>query len=488
MTCDSIKDGWRRYGLLRRGCITLAAVSFCESPVLADCAAPAAKAGAREYFASENAFKFCDGRSWVPLYTDTAAGACAVAGRMDWEAAQSVYRYCNGTNWVRLRKPACTVSSLNVVARATHATYLSTAASLKLSADGRLAYVIGGHSQRLAVYDVSASPATPSLTGVTAALPQLANSSALAKFGHHVFVTGRDARNLAVIDVTNPAAPALAGAYSAGDQMANIWAVDVSADGATAFTASWSSGPAGNRCYIHAINVANPAAPSLRGVLDMTAAVGNGDQYCAGLMVREDVLYVTFSDGAVTTVNVANPAAMGLLARATATNMQQTEGVALSMDGATLLTSSYSSDRLHLWNVTNPAAVAPVTQLHDPARFSGAFRPSIVGDYAFIPGYNDDTLSAVSLANPAAPAVTASVTDAAALDGVNGHATWGRYLYAAVHNANSLTVVDMGCDPLGSARLGACAKAGAVEYFRGLRAVAYCDGADWRLMGYSQHQ
>lgn len=452
----------------------------------ADCTSPAAKEGAREYVSSE--FRFCDGTRWVSMYTDTTAGACTVAGRMDWESAQSVYRYCNGSTWYRMRKPACTISSLTYQSKVTDATNLYTAFMLDISENGTLAYVGGQWSERVAIYDISSSPSAPSLVGVTSAISWLNDSAALVKKGNYVFSIGRTNKNFVAVNVSNPASPSYAGRYTAGSEMTNIWGMTVDPDNDVAFTASWGSGASSNKCYLHAINTSNPASPTLIGKLNLTDAMGTSDQYCTSIKLRNGYLFIAMADGGIVVVDASNPASMSYVAKATASFTSQTEGLDLMPDSKTLVTSTYSNDRIHTWNVSNPASPSATGALLDAAKFSEAFRLKVLGSYALVLGRADDTISAVNLSNPASPTVSASYTSATNIDGAFSVATSGRYAYVTGIYGNSLAVIDMGCDPLGSAQLGSCTLTAAIQYFPDIKATAYCDGTYWRMMGYSQYQ
>jgi hypothetical protein len=97
-----------------------------------------------------------------------------------------------------------------------------------------------------------------------------------------------------VVDLTNPAAPALLGSYNTPPGTA--FAVALYSTGTLAYVADGSLG------HLQIVNLANPSAPSLAGSL--TIAGTQVDLALAG-----SLLYMVSNTGIFDVVDVTNPAA-----------------------------------------------------------------------------------------------------------------------------------------------------------------------------------
>lgn len=417
------------------------------------------------------------------MFTDGSTGACSVAGRWEWNAGSTAYTYCNGTNYIRQRAPSCTVSSLTYQSRRTSAD-LNVANILEVSPDGTKAYVGSQFGHKLVIMDVSGAPAAPTILGVTSANTDWGDWTDSKLVGNYIFGVARGGRNFFTINVTNSASPTSAGRVNVPTQMQNIWSMDTSADGTIAYTVAWASGPTADRCVMSVINTANPASPTVITHYDVTAASGQLIQYCNQVRRYGDKLLVSFADGGVASVSIANPTSPAFQAYTTHANAGDIEFSAFSEDGQTLFAMTNASSRFYAWNVSGTTP-AYITQFQDTTRFATAHGISIRGRYAFAVGKASNYVSVVDVNNPASPSVAVS-TNNSNIASPEKAVAYGRYLFiTSSSGTNALNIFDMGCDPVSTANLGSCSTAGRLDYFPNARAFGYCDGSAYRVMGKS---
>lgn len=456
---------------------------FLSSQAAADCTTPSAKAGAREDISGTA--HFCDGQNWVPMFTDGSAGACSVAGRWDWHSGSSAYTHCNGANLIRIRAPSCTVSALTYRSRRTSAD-LNVANVLEISPDGTKAYVGSQFGGKLVVMDISASPAAPTILGVTADNANAGDWTDSKLVGNWVFGVARGGRNFFTVNVANPAAPAFSGRLNLPTQMQNIWSLDTSVDGTIAYAIGWASGPTANRCILHVINTTNPASPTSTAIYDITNAMGGPQQYCNQVRRFGNKLLISFADGGIAHVSIANPVSPVFQAYTTHANAGDIEFSAFSEDGNTLYAVTNASSRFYSWNVSGTTPTY-LTNFQDTTRMQTATALTLRGRYAFVAGKTSNYVSMVDVATPSSPSVAVS-TNNANITSPEKAVPYGRYLYiTSSDGADALNVFDMGCDPISTANLGSCSTARRKEYFPDARAYGYCDGSAYRVMGKSRH-
>ena len=180
---------------------------------------------------------------------------------------------------------------------------------------GSYAYV--GYSTGLAIVNIS-NPAAPVLTGT------------FRTFSVHVlgvYVSGNIAYlatdnsvgQLEMVDVSNPAAPTLAGAFQLLDN-AEVAATSVYVRGTTAYVCKKqvaTGSPGTNYGEFNIVNVANPALPSLIGSLNIGAdcnnlAVSGTTAYLATSSAGQELTVVDISDEAnPVTIHTTNLGAEG---------------------------------------------------------------------------------------------------------------------------------------------------------------------------------
>lgn len=446
----------------------------------ADCTSPAAVLGAREYFTSDHTLRFCDGVSWLPFLNTASLGVCSNAGRLDWDGAIPGYKYCSNTTWRQAKLPSCTVGSgsLSYASKVTDATNLDLVLGMEVSADGTKLYALGQYTNNFRIYNISASPAAPTLLG------SLSNTNLNENYmfkvrGNYAYVPSRAHDHVAVVNVSNPAAPTYVTFAESNptNQMNNVWGIEVSGSGQHAYTTSWSSGASSNACYFHVLNLANPAAPTTMGTLNLSAAIPGAPQFCNDPVSNGDYVYVTFGDQTLAAVNVSNPAAPALASYAQNANAQGSYGLVLSADKTRAFTISDSNSRVSTWNISNPNAISYVTSLNSATNFGGGPGLTISGDILLATGTTNHYVTALNVSSGTAAIVT-SVNSAANFAGPSKLRTHGQYAYVAATLGDSLSVLNMGCTPVPN--YGTCSLTAAIQYLPNDRVLAYCDGSNWR--------
>ncbi len=163
-----------------------------------------------------------------------------------------------------------------------------------------------------------------------------ATAAAVSSDGTKVYLADGGS-NLAIVDVSNPAAPSLLGAL---DLAGTASGAKLSADGTKLYLANGSDG-------LRILNVSNPAAPVSLGVYTTTGAA-------LGVALSSDgtKAYVAASGQGLVVVNVSNPAAPALLGVYNSPGTAR--GVTLSSDGARAYLAD-SASGLEIVSVSNPA-------------------------------------------------------------------------------------------------------------------------------------
>lgn len=130
----------------------------------------------------------------------------------------------------------------------------------------------------------------------------------LRNAGNYTYVC-KESLGLAIVNVTNPAAPVQTSLHSLGNTSSVGWCSDVKISGNTAFVANWEKG-------LMTVDISNPATPVLKGSVVLTNA--------SVLWIEGSYVYVAVEDddtgGGLAIVNVAN------LASPTLVSFTQTDG------------------------------------------------------------------------------------------------------------------------------------------------------------------
>ena len=264
---------------------------------------------------------------------------------------------------------------------------------VKLSADGRYAYVTDGLNG-LAVFDVSDSRAPVRIGGC--ATDEWCRDIALSPDGRHAYVT-QGYSGVLIVDISDPKAPRAVGRF---DTSGYAQRSTPSADGQTLFVADDQRG-------LVIIDVRSPAEPTLVGSIDTPG-------YAAGVTVSADgrVAYVSDWSGGVQIVDVTDRTQPRIV------GAYQTPGAAaqarLSADGRLLFVADNDRGLLVL-DVTTPSLPTLVGSYDTPS-YSYGVTLSPDGSVAFVADAGSG-LQIIDVSNPSSPQIIAAYdTTGAAID------------------------------------------------------------------------
>jgi hypothetical protein len=248
---------------------------------------------------------------------------------------------------------------------------------------GSLAYV-AGYPQGLPglqIVDVS-NPAAPAILG-GAKLQSSATGTlqplGVAVSGSVAYVAGAY-RGLFLFNVSNPSSPTQVGTVDTPGV-----AEDVAVSGNFAYVADYSSG-------LQVINVSNPASPTIVGNVDTP-----GDAF--GVAVSGTIAYVADEYYGIQVIDISNPSAPHIVGTVdTPANAQD-----LVVVGTTVYVSDAQSG-LQIIDASNPAAPIITGSADTPGY---AWNLSVQGTKAYVAD-NDKGLAVIDISNPTSPTLIAS--------------------------------------------------------------------------------
>lgn len=276
-------------------------------------------------------------------------------------------------------------------------------------AEGNTAYVARG-SGGLAIIDVS-NPAAPVLRNTILPFAHAHISDVQVVNGIAYMANGVPNGSptpwvgLFIYDVRNPLAPVelgrlewgAGGGYHLGSDAHSV-TIEVKP---TATNAYLSSGITGDLAIF---DVSNPAVPVY--LSEILSPIFSYNSQAHDAVVRNGRCYTSWLGGGFTVHDVSNPAAPVLLAHqpTTGVNSEFFYHLALSSDGLSLLTTGENAsapDALKVWNISNLGAISLAGSFSSPG---GAIphQVSVVGKYAYV-AWLTDGLRVLDLSNPAMP-------------------------------------------------------------------------------------
>jgi hypothetical protein len=276
-------------------------------------------------------------------------------------------------------------------------------------AAGNYAYVARGHSG-LAIIDIS-NPAAPVARGTILPFAHACISD-VQVIGNLAYLSNEITNGsptphvgMFIFDVSNPLAPVelsrLEWGAGAGYHLgcdAHSVTVDEPVPGTR--IAYLSSGITGDLALF---DVSNPAVPVyLSQILSPVWAYYSQAHDC---VVRNGRVYTSWLGGGFTVHDVNNPTAPVLLAHQPNANVNTvfTYHLALSTDGLSLLTTENTTgtDSVRVWNISNLGAITLAGSYVSPGGAT-PHQVSVLGKYAYV-AYLTDGLRILDLSNPAAP-------------------------------------------------------------------------------------
>jgi hypothetical protein len=269
---------------------------------------------------------------------------------------------------------------------------------------------------------VAASAATgPTLVGSVQDPVHLSGATSVAISGHYAYTTAYYAGELTAVDISNPAAPSIAGhsAPPSVDARAKnvLNAVTVAISGGYAYVVSKNANAShtsadngtGNALSIFDIHT-NPASPALVGTIrDPNTLFG-----AYGIAIQGGDAYV---------------AAQGCLG------------------GSQPCPTPAPGNDFDVIDVSNPASPTIVATVANPANNALLHADSVAisGNVAYVTASYSDSLTSIDISNPKSPAILNSVFDSQSLPSANDVAVQGKFAYIADETGppGRFTVVDV---------------------------------------------
>jgi hypothetical protein len=312
-----------------------------------------------------------------------------------------------------------------------------------VAVSGSYAYV--GAGSLLLVVNV-ANPAAPAVAG-RVLLPGVVRGVAVAS-GRAYVAAG--AGGMQVVSVLTPSNPSVIGSLDVGGPAAGI-----ALSGTRAYIAAGAAGLA-------VVNIANPSAPALLGGAD-----GIGE--AAGVAVSGSFAYVASGYDGLLVIDVSNPATPQYVGGFA--SFEPARGVAVSGGYAFVAEDTFGVRVLDVSTPADPVEVASV----DTAGNANAI--ALAGDYAYVADWAGG-LQVLEVSDPLFPAdsgffETASAAWAVAVSGTRAFVAAETELYA-VDVVDATAITELGALPLWSSAAGV-AVAGTRMYvadsFAGLRVI-----------------
>ena len=275
------------------------------------------------------------------------------------------------------------------------------------------AYIVDSESDDLKIIDVS-NPASPALSS---SLPLGTHPRSITVSGNYAYVVDAGSDDLKIIDISNPASPVLSGSLGIGGHPNSVKVL-----GTYAYIVDYSSDD------LKVIDVSNPVSPSLSGSL----GVGSNPY---AVDVTDNHAYIVdqgSDDLKVIDVSIpASPVLSGSLGIGT-----------IPMSVAVLGDYAYvvdqGSDDLKVIDVSNPASpVLSSSYGIGPVPSSVA----VSGNYAYVVDYGSDDLKVINVNNPASLVLSGSI-------GINSSlsvAISGNYAYVGSYTSNDLKIIKLSC-------------------------------------------
>jgi hypothetical protein len=272
------------------------------------------------------------------------------------------------------------------------------------SFDGRDVFVVG-NTAYLITYNTAGGPHLYIVNVTNPASPALLGSLNLGAAANGIYVSGNYAyiastsnnQELQIVNITNPAAPAMVGSYNA---QTSADATDVWVVGNYAYLTTVNS----SQQELYKINISNPTAPALSASTEIGGDVNKiyisgSYAYLATALDSQELTVVDLAPATPTVVGSYNSSGTS-------------DGRDVFVDGTVvyLATEPTAADEFYTINVTNPAAP---TLLGSASWGSAGITYAVFksGNIAFVG--NSVAASAVQyfdITNPSAPTLTGAIT------------------------------------------------------------------------------
>ena len=315
---------------------------------------------------------------------------------------------------------------------------VQNAPAIILSADGNTAYVAEG-TDGLQIIDVTNPVAAVVTNSVNTS--GFASSVTLSPDGNTAYVA-TDA-GLDIVDLIN--GPSVINTVARVGQPSGM---TISPDGNTVYVAD-----AGGLSSVGVFDVSDPGTAQVLTTLDLTDSEGNDvDVYDVTLSPDGDTAYIMAVD-ALHIFDVSDPAAVSELSTLVDPISTAGVGLSLSSDGNTVY-AIWGDGSLRIIDVSEPALPSELNAVG--VEGAGAVAISSDGDMAYVTG-SGDRLSIINVSNPLTAAVTSTVNtsegpDAVTLsnDGNTAYVTTGAGLDIIDSSGSILGTTSVGADGIWS--------------------------------------
>jgi len=202
-----------------------------------------------------------------------------------------------------------------------------------------------------------------------------------------------------IINISNPAAPTLAGEIDTPGYALGVYVV-----GSYAYVADGDSG-------LLVINISNPAVPVLTGSI-------NTPGWAVGLYVSGNYAYTTADELGLQIIDISEPATPTLAGSV------DTPGYARGIYVSGSYAYVTNGTGLQVINISNPTAPTLTGSIDTPGNAQSVY---VSGSYAYVAD-GDSGLQVINISNPAAPTLAGSIDT---LDNAQGIYVSGSYAYVA---------------------------------------------------------
>ena len=288
---------------------------------------------------------------------------------------------------------------------------------------GNLAYVAARDDDALTIVDVS-NPAAPAIVG-SVSDGNLNGAENVVVSGNYAYVASFIADALTIVDVSNPAAPAVVGSVSDGNLDG---ARDVTVVGNYAYVAARFA----NR--LNVVDVSNPTSPSIVGSIFSANLDG-----ASAVKVVGGLAYVAnFVGDSLTVIDVSDPVNPTEVGSIGSVNLDASFGVQVT--GGFAYVAARSADALTILDISNPTSpfeVSSTTSLN----LNGAWGLDVEGRYAYVGSQNSGSLTVLDVVDPTSPVEIGSVSSGN-LSGAKNVVVNGNFAYVVAFSAGALTIVE----------------------------------------------
>jgi hypothetical protein len=263
------------------------------------------------------------------------------------------------------------------------------------------------------------------------------------KYAYLESSTGTASTNLLQIyDISNPSAPAFVGSVQIPLYSLGLWV-----SGNYAYVISFVDGSSVSASYagtLDVVDVSNPASPAVVG----STNTGTAGVHVSDIKVVGDYAYVAGQSTAqsyVLVFDISNPASPHLLSSLPAGHSPQ----GLDVEGNFWYQTIYDNDAtygvpaLDIYNISNPSTSYQV----GTATFSGSCHPqdvTVEGTTAYVACYPNSSVAVVDVSNPASPKVDGYISLPATSYPIFLESK-GRYVYSISNTPGGmLSVIDTG--------------------------------------------